>query len=180
MRTLKDVPFIDISRENLMAANDLLDREQKGELLEMIIDTVLNGECQNSDSRVVNGVFNQFMAVINRKAAGFITRLNTLDEINAGKKQEKEQPKEEPVVEGPEFNQDFGNQIDLTVTKEDLEDEPYPLENWLNDIRNGLSDGGYQSVFDNGWKDYFHRREEALSFVYQRVPGIGRKNTKLA
>ena len=116
MRTLKDVPFIDISRENLMAANDLLDREQKGELLEMIIDTVLNGECQNSDSKVVNGVFNQFIAVINRKAAGFITRLNTLDEINAGKKQEKEQPKEEPVVE----TQELLNPVNVSITQEEI------------------------------------------------------------
>ena len=152
-----------------MAANDLLDREQKGELLEMIIDTVLNGECQNSDSKVVNGVFNQFMAVINRKAAGCITRLNTLDEINAGKKQEKEQAKEEPVIEVPEF----GNQIDITVTKEDLEDEPqdtqYTKEDWLNDMCDNIDDGGYRKIFDDGWSKFFGTRREAIGYAGVKI-----------
>ena len=85
---------------------------------------------------------------------------------------------EEPVMEVPELNQ-----IDLTITKEDLEDEPqdmtYTKEDWISDIENGLDGGSYQTVFDNGWELFFNRRSDALSFVYSRIPRVGGRYTKL-
>ena len=90
---------------------------------------------------------------------------------------------EEPAIEVPEFNQDFGNQIDLTITKEDLEDEtqdaPYTKEDWLNDIQNGLDDGSYQAVFDNWWGMFFTRRSDALSYAYSKIHRLGGRNTNL-
>lgn len=92
MKKLSELPFVDISRENLQAANDMLDREQKGELLEMIIDAVLNDGFPSSEDRYVKGVFNQFMSVIERKAAGCAKRLETLDKINEEKKKKGQEP----------------------------------------------------------------------------------------
>lgn len=94
-RLLSQMPFIVISRENLLAANDMLDREQKGELLEMIIDTVLNDGNPQGENKCVNGVYNQFMSVIERKAASYFGRKEHMDEVNEQKKKNKEQ---EPQV----------------------------------------------------------------------------------
>ena len=97
-----------------MAANDFLDREQKGELLEMIIDTVLNGVEPTSDDRAVIGVYNQFMAVIGRKAEGVIKKLNALDEVNAEKKKGKEEPEKvgkSSDIKSKEFLKEYESQL---------------------------------------------------------------------
>ena len=90
------MPLIVISRENLLAANDMLDREQKGELLEMIIDAVRNDGHPTSEDRYVNGIFNQFMSVIERKASAYFGRKKHMDEVNEQKKKGKKA--EEPQV----------------------------------------------------------------------------------
>lgn len=92
------MPFISISKENLMAASDMLDTEQKGELMEMIIDAILNDAYPTSEDRCVNGVYKQFMAVIERKAEGYAKRVANLDKVNQEKKkQAQSEPKEEEV-----------------------------------------------------------------------------------
>lgn len=78
------------------AACDMLDREQKGELLEMIIDAIRNDGSPTTDDRYVRGVFNQFMSVIERKANGYAKRQEALDKVNAEKSKVK--PKEEVEV----------------------------------------------------------------------------------
>lgn len=85
-----------------MAAGDMLDREQKGELLEMIIDAVLNDSSPTSNSRCVSGVFNQFMAVIQRKAESYSNRVRPLDEINK-KKSEETKKKTKSVIDQEVF-----------------------------------------------------------------------------
>lgn len=98
MKKLSEMPFISISKENLMAASDMLDTEQKGELMEMIIDAILNDAYPTSEDRCVNGVYKQFMAVIERKAEGYAKRVANLDKVNQEKKkQTKTEQKEEEV-----------------------------------------------------------------------------------
>lgn len=92
MKKLSEVPFISISNENLMAAADMLDREQMGELMEMIIDAVLNDGQPSSDNKCVNGVFKQFMAVIERKAKGYAKRVEPLEKVNEERKKQQEEP----------------------------------------------------------------------------------------
>ena len=89
MKKLSEIPFINVSKENLMAAADMLDREQKGELLEMIIDAVLNDSSPTSNSKCVSGVFNQFMAVINRKAEKCVNRAKGIEEYNRKRSEAK-------------------------------------------------------------------------------------------
>lgn len=85
------MPFVSISKENLEAAADMLDREQKGELLEMIIDAVLNDGYPSSEDRYVNGVFKQFMSVIERKAKGYAKRVEPLEKVNEERKKQAEE-----------------------------------------------------------------------------------------
>lgn len=105
MEKLSELPFISISKENLMAASDMLDTEQKGELMEMIIDAVLNNGNPTSSTKCVNGVFNQFMAVIERKSKSYFGRKKHIDDVNDQKKQEKEQP----IESNQEFNTEASN-----------------------------------------------------------------------
>ena len=92
-----------------MAAADMLDREQKGELLEMIIDAVLNDGQPSSDNKCVNGVFKQFMAVIERKSSSYFGRRKHIDEVNEAKKKEE-------VPQVPTF-------VETTVTQPSIEQE---------------------------------------------------------
>lgn len=91
MNKLSELPFISISKENLMAAADMLDREQMGEVMEMIIDAVLNDGQPSSDNKCVNGVFKQFMAVIERKSSSYFGRKKHIDKVNEAKKQRAEE-----------------------------------------------------------------------------------------
>lgn len=101
MKKLSEVPFISISKENLDAANDMLDREQKGELLEMIIDAVRNDGYPTSEDRYVNGIFNQFMSVIERKAKGYANRVEPLEKINEERKKQAEEPQVSTYTDTP-------------------------------------------------------------------------------
>lgn len=96
------MPFISVSKENLEAAADMLDREQKGELMEMIIDAVLNDGYPSSEDRYVNGVFKQFMSVIERKAKGYAKRVEPLERVNEERKKQPEEQQAsaftEPII----------------------------------------------------------------------------------
>ncbi len=105
-----------------MAASDMLDREQMGELMEMMIDAVLNDAYPTSDDRCVNGVYKQFMAVIERKAEGYAKRVANLDKVNQEKKkQTKTEQKEEEVstyTPTADITDDDMEKIFLAETKE--------------------------------------------------------------
>lgn len=98
------MPFISVSKENLEAAADMLDREQKGELMEMIIDAVLNDGYPSSEDRYVNGVFKQFMSVIERKAKGYAKRVEPLEKVNEERKKQQEEPTQPVEDYDPTFD----------------------------------------------------------------------------
>lgn len=110
MGKLSELPFVSISKENLMAASDMLNTQQKGELLEMIIDAVLNDAEPTSSTKCVSGVFNQFMAVIERKSKSYFGRKKHIDDVNDQKKQEKEQPIQE-IEPKHDFDPQFSNPV---------------------------------------------------------------------
>lgn len=99
MKKLSEMPGINISAENLEAAGDMLDREQKGELLEMIIDAVRNDGNPTTEDRYVRGVFKQFMSVIERRAAGYSKRQEALDKVNTAKSSNRQQEESKKTVE---------------------------------------------------------------------------------
>lgn len=150
MRQLSDVSFINISAENLDAAADMLNRDQKGELLEMIIEAVRNNGKPQSQDRFVNGVYHQFMSVISRKAAGLIKQLEALDKINEEKKKSKEAKEEPqdistaPIVNIPPLEEEHHIEpIPIqTIEKEEEaeveEDLPIPEEDSVITLREGL------------------------------------------
>ena len=165
MKKLSELPFVDISRENLQAANDMLDREQKGELLEMIIDAVLNDGFPSSEDRYVKGVFNQFMSVIERKAAGCAKRLEALDKINEEKKKKEQEsllttydgtplppPSQEAAAYYPSVPDDEARDF---PTQEDKEE-------WYVTL---IPEPSRRRIFNEEWFNYFASRTEALSKV---------------
>lgn len=103
MESLQKLPFISISRENLMAANDLLDREQKGELMEMLINEVLNDNQPTTENRYVNCVFQQFMSVVRRNAESYFKKIKGLEKYN-DKRQKAQSLKPDNNTSQKEFN----------------------------------------------------------------------------
>ena len=145
MKKLSEIPFINVSVENLMLANDMLDREQKGELLEMIIDAVLNDASPTSERKSVSGVFNQFMAVINRKAESYANRVRGLDEYNKSRAKAVPEQRNEIVIEESE--------------KKEKKELP-AVERWaIAVIQN--KDGKGQEYFDKYWERFFGSPQEA-------------------
>lgn len=137
MKKLSEVPFISISNENLMAAADMLDREQMGELMEMIIDAVLNDGQPSSDNKCVNGVFKQFMAVIERKAKGYAKRVEPLEKVNEERKKQQEEPQvstfTEPTTTQPVEDYDPTYDDCLETLKQIMVDEgDYKMEAQAN------------------------------------------------
>lgn len=101
MKKLSEIPFICISQENLTAAKDMLNLQEKGELLEMLIEAVTEDASPSTENRYVQGVFNQFMAVIERKAESYNERMKGLDKFNAERKSKNGEPQasEEPIMD---------------------------------------------------------------------------------
>ncbi len=149
MKKLSEIPFINVSVENLMLANDMLDREQKGELLEMIIDAVLNNSSPMSENKCVSGVFNQFMAVINRKAESYANRVRGLDEYNKSRAKAVPEQRNEIVIEG---------------SKKKEKKELPEVERWANAVIND-TDGRGQEYFDKYWEKYFDSPQEADIYI---------------
>ena len=143
------LPFINISAENLDLASDMLSREEKGELMEMIIDFIRNGKEPESDKRHVNAVFNQFRLVIERKSKSYFGRKEHMDDVNAKKQQEKE-------VEQPKQIQQPTEKKEV-VTKTNNNG----LEEWLIlvDRRDSLQ------FFLDTYKNYFSDLDEAKHVV---------------
>lgn len=154
MKKLREIPFVNVSVENLMLANDMLDREQKGELLEMIIDAVLNDSSPTSENKCVSGVFNQFMAVINRKAESYTDRMRGLDEYNKSRAKAVPEQRNEIVIEN---------------SKKKEKKELPEVERWANAVIND-TDGRGQEYFDKYWGKYFSNEHEADIYLekYER------------
>jgi hypothetical protein len=161
-RLLSQMPFIVISRENLLAANDMLDREQKGELLEMIIDTVLNDGNPKGESKCVNGVYNQFMSVSERKAASYFGRKEHMDEVNEQKKKGKKT--EEPQVSTYSDTPPSQEAATYYPPVPDDEARDFPTqedkEEWYATL---IPDGhpNRKDKFNKEWSYYFTSRTEA-------------------
>lgn len=156
MKRLSETPFINISAENLDAASDMLDRNQKGELLEMIIEAVRNDGAPTTEDRYVRGVFNQFMAVIERKARGYAQRQEALDKVNEAKKKKPE----------PE--------VSVNTPKEIIEEEKTPIPMIEIDEREVVPiSGSRESKRDKCINEWFRslqedpKREERMRVEYK-------------
>ena len=79
----------------------MLNLQEKGELLEMLIEAVTEDGAPTSENRYVQGIFNQFMAVIERKAEAYSGRMRGLDKFNAERKSKHEEQAsiEEPMMD---------------------------------------------------------------------------------
>lgn len=80
----------------------MLNLQEKGELLEMLIEAVTEDASPETENRYVQGVFNQFMAVIERKAESYNERMKGLNKFNAERKSKNEELQvstEEPMMD---------------------------------------------------------------------------------
>ena len=82
-----DIPFINLSKENLKLICDMLEGEEMLILFNSIYDYIYNGIEPTLTSKVLNSVWNNVMSVIERKSESYFGRKKHIDEINKRKKE---------------------------------------------------------------------------------------------
>jgi hypothetical protein len=100
-----DIPFINLSKENLRLICDMLEGEEMLEFFNALYDYIYNGIEPTLSSKVLRGVWNNVMSVIERKSESYFGRKKHTDEVNKKKKavtneatiQATEQKEEEQV-----------------------------------------------------------------------------------
>ena len=165
MKDFSNLPFIDISAENLDMAYDMLDREEMGELMEMIIKTIRLNEEPTTNNKVVRGVYNQFMSVISRKSEGFFKRKEALDKVNAERKTKKETEQPVPTCD---ISNDEKEKAKEEVKKETkvyklpanlkVDEKDGHFQEWLLMMKNNPED---KKTFSRWWQFYRNKDDAA-------------------
>lgn len=81
-----DIPFINLSKENLRLICDMLEGDEMLELFNSIYEYIYNGIEPNFSSKVLKSVWNNIMSVIERKSESYFGRKKHMDEVNKRKK----------------------------------------------------------------------------------------------
>ena len=90
-----NLPFINLSKENLFLMCDMLELDEIGVLMTAIKDYLYEGTEPSFNSKPLKSVWNQVIMLIDRKADSYFTRKEQMEKINNNKKQKKEEYKKE-------------------------------------------------------------------------------------
>lgn len=160
MKKLSEIPFICISQENLTAAKDMLNLQEKGELLEMLIQAVTEDASPDTENRYVQGVFNQFMAVIERKAESYNERMKGLNKFNAERKSKQEES--QVSVEEPMMNIQLVKQEPIVNIQAEEHQVPVRTNNeWVFDTE----DDAINYLVDVWSKEGLHTMERQRKYI---------------
>lgn len=123
-----DIPFINLSKENLKLICDMLEGEEMLILFNSIYDYIYNGIEPTFTSKVLKSVWNNVMSVIERKSESYFGRKKHIDEIN---KRKKETSNETSIQEA---KQEKEKSVGRENKPSDCRKEPTreELEEWLN------------------------------------------------
>lgn len=123
-----DIPFINLSKENLKLICDMLEGEEMLILFNSIYDYIYNGIEPTFTSKVLKSVWNNVMSVIERKSESYFGRKKHIDEVN---KRKKDTSNENSVQEA---KQEKEKSVGRTNKPSDCRKEPTreELEEWLN------------------------------------------------
>ena len=123
-----DIPFINLSKENLRLICDMLEGKEMLELFNSIYDYIYNGIEPTLSSKVLRSVWNNVMSVIERKSESYFGRKKHMDEINKKKKTINNEPTIQ-ATEQKEQEQVAGKNKPSDCRKEPSREE---IEEWLN------------------------------------------------
>lgn len=90
----KNLPFINLSKENMMLLKDMFETDEIGKIMIAITDRVFFGVEPTTLSKSELGGYKQLMSVIERKADSYLNKVaqgtENFKKINESKKKEKE------------------------------------------------------------------------------------------
>ena len=119
-KVLKDLPFINLSKENLILLKDMYEEEDIGKIMLAIINYIYFG-IEPSLPKILIGGYNQLMYVIERKAAGYFAKVEAgkknLDKHNKRNKEYEPKEIEEKEKTPQEMLEEENNRIAEQIKK---------------------------------------------------------------
>jgi len=154
-----DLPFINLSKENLILIYDSLEAEQAGKMLFALTDYIYKGIEPTFESKIEKGVWNNIMLLIDRKAESYFKKAEVARENGKkGGRPKKEtinntevefekdrycQASYEFIEENEEFLNDRVNAIVYGKLDPYNEDKQMWLKQAYSDIKQQLFNKGY-------------------------------------
>ena len=145
-----NIPFINLSKENLRLICDMLEGEGMLELFNSLYDYIYNGTEPNLSSKVLKSVWNNVMSVIERKSESYFSRKQHMDNINKKKKEANKENATENV-----------SSIEETSNEEEFE-----MEGFINSNINKIMCAYYQKDGDA----YTMQKDILLREASQKFP----------
>jgi hypothetical protein len=121
-----NIPFINLSKENLILIYDSLEAEQAGNMLFKLTEYLYQGTEPTFDTKIEKSVWNNVMLLVNRKAEGYFTKAEVARENGKkGGRPRKTQPQQDVKEEATEIShispsEGIKKENDIQMPNEDL------------------------------------------------------------
>lgn len=121
-----NIPFINLSKENLILIYDSLEAEQAGNMLFKLTEYLYQGTEPTFDTKIEKSVWNNVMLLVNRKAEGYFTKAEVARENGKkGGRPRKTQPQQDVKEEATEIShispsEGIKKENDIQIPNEDL------------------------------------------------------------
>ena len=134
-----DIPFINLSKENLILIYDSLEAEQAGNMLFKLTEYLYQGTEPTFDTKIEKSVWNNVMLLVNRKAEGYFTKAEVARENGKkGGRPRKTQPQQDAKEEATEIShispsEGIKEENDIQIPNE-IERPTEAIKTTINDI----------------------------------------------
>lgn len=166
-----NLPFINLSKENLFLLCDMLELDEIGVLIVAIKEYLYEGKEPNLNTKPLRSAWSQVLMLIDRKADSYFTRKEQMEKINKSKKDKKAELTQASTssikdVKPEEFEipncQIEQNTADLSPSNNEEVEQPQPTvdntteaikttieETIPNEFMEGLTDNTEEVKLDN-------------------------------
>lgn len=132
-----NLPFINLSKENLFLVCDMLELDEIGLLIVAIKEYLYEGKEPNLNTKPLRSAWSQVLMLIDRKADSYFTRKEQMEKINKSKKDKKTeltQASKSSIkdVKPEDFelpNCQIPNTADLSPSNDEEVEQPQPIVN---------------------------------------------------
>lgn len=126
-----NLPFINLSKENLFLVCDMLELDEIGTLMVAIKEYIYEGKEPMLNTKALKSAWNQVIMLMDRKADSYFTRKEQMEKINKNKKEKKvEAAQPQPIEEIPT------EAIETSIEEEEFDNNSEVLENLLDEYEN--------------------------------------------
>lgn len=140
-----NLPFINLSKENLFLVCDMLELDEIGTLMVAIKEYIYEGKEPMLNTKALKSAWNQVIMLMDRKADSYFTRKEQMEKINKNKKEKKvEATQPQPIEEKPVESMEIAIEEDFTTENNE---EP-ELDNFSENFNKWLDDGNQEKLID--------------------------------